>query len=239
MVAPWLSRSIDDILCHIWPDMRASRLLQILLLLQNRGRMTSSALARELEVAQRTILRDVDALTEAGLPMVVYAGHRGGIELGFEYRTRLTGLAADEAEAVGIVLSRPVGRLAELGIADAANRARRKLLESLPDHVRERAYLAARRFRVEGNAETVEDDPRLAALANAVRQHRIVRVQAHGPDERTIHPVALVCRADAWFIEDDLAPGGLLSLDACGDINVSARTFRPRHGAASTGGDPA
>lgn len=211
--------------------MRASRLLQILLLLQNRGRMTSAELARELEVAQRTILRDVDALTEAGLPMVVYAGHRGGIELGFKYRTRLTGLAADEAEAVGIVLSRPVGRLADLGIADAANRARRKLLESLPDHVRERAYAAARRFRVEveRGVDGDADDPRLAALAKAVRQHRIVRVHAHGPGERAIHPVALVCRGDAWFVEDDLAPGTMLALDACGDINVSARTFRPRH----------
>ena len=63
--------------------MRASRLLQILLLLENRGRMTSSRLADELEVTPRTILRDVDALTEAGLPMVVDAGYRGGIELGF------------------------------------------------------------------------------------------------------------------------------------------------------------
>ena len=63
--------------------MRASRLLQILLLLENRGRMTSSRLADELEVKPRTILRDVDALTEAGLPMVVHAGYRGGIELGF------------------------------------------------------------------------------------------------------------------------------------------------------------
>ncbi|MGE3178066.1 MAG: HTH domain-containing protein, partial [Vicinamibacterales bacterium] len=61
--------------------MRASRLLQILLLLQNRGRLTSAALARELEVARRTILRDVDALTEAGLPIVVHQGNRGGIEL--------------------------------------------------------------------------------------------------------------------------------------------------------------
>ena len=85
--------------------------------------MTSGALARELEVTQRTILRDVDALTEAGLPMVVHAGYRGGIELGFEYRTRLTALAADEAEAIGVLLSRPTDELAALGIADAATRA--------------------------------------------------------------------------------------------------------------------
>jgi predicted DNA-binding transcriptional regulator YafY len=207
---------------------RASRLLQILLLLQNRGRMTSADLARELEVARRTILRDVDALTEAGLPMIVYPGHRGGIELGFDYRTRLTGLADDEAEAVGIVLSRPVGRLAGLGIAAAANRARRKLLESFPDQVRQRAYLGARRFRVEAETGEEADDPRLAALASAVRHHRVVRVRAHGPQERIIHPVALVCRGNSWLVEDDLAPNESIPLDACGDINVSARTFRPR-----------
>lgn len=73
--------------------MRAARLLQLLLLLQNRGRLTSAQLASELEVSCRTILRDVDAMTEAGLPIIVYQGNQGGIELGFNYRTRLTGLA--------------------------------------------------------------------------------------------------------------------------------------------------
>ena len=72
--------------------MRAARLLHILLLLQNRGRMTSRALAEETEVTPRTILRDVDAMTEAGLPIIVHQGNKGGIELGFNYRTRLTGL---------------------------------------------------------------------------------------------------------------------------------------------------
>ena len=63
--------------------MRAARLLQLLLLLQNRGRLTSAQLASELEVSSRTILRDVDAMTEAGLPIIVYQGNQGGIELGF------------------------------------------------------------------------------------------------------------------------------------------------------------
>ena len=86
--------------------MRASRLLLMLLLVQNRGRMTSEDLAAELEVSKRTILRDVEALSEAGLPMIVRPGRGGGIELGFNYRTRLTGLAADEAEALGVLLGR-------------------------------------------------------------------------------------------------------------------------------------
>ena len=112
--------------------MRASRLLRILLLLQNRGRMTSGQLATELEVARRTILRDVDALTEAGLPIIVHQGNQGGIELGFNYRTRLTGLAADEAEAMAIILSQPTSALAALGLASAGARARSKMLEFVP-----------------------------------------------------------------------------------------------------------
>jgi predicted DNA-binding transcriptional regulator YafY len=204
---------------------RASRLLQILLLLQNRGRMTSGALARELEVAQRTILRDVDALTEAGLPMVVHAGYRGGIELGFEYRTRLTALAADEAEAIGVLLARPSDDLAALGIADAANRASRKLLESFPDTVRARAGEASRRFRFMPRLPAAEPEPRVMALADAVRQRRIVRIHAHRRGERIIHPIALVCGHAGWIVEDALKPGAPVAVDDCGDINISSKTF--------------
>jgi predicted DNA-binding transcriptional regulator YafY len=207
--------------------MRASRLLHMLLLLQNRGRLTSAALAGELEVTRRTVLRDVDALTEAGLPMVVSRGHRGGIELGFNYRTRLTGLAADEAEAIGVILTQPLGELVALGMADAAARARRKLMESLPDPVREGAALAARRFRFVGRI-SADDDPRLPALATAIRDTRLVRINAHQPMERVVHPVALVYEPDGWSLEDDLSPNAPVRLAACGPINVSSRTFTPR-----------
>ncbi len=69
--------------------------------------MTAPALARELEVHPRTILRDIDALTEAGLPVITHSGAAGGVELGFNYRTRLTGLAEDEALAIWL---RPLRR---------------------------------------------------------------------------------------------------------------------------------
>src|SRR5260370_9088181 len=88
--------------------MRASRLLRILLLLQNRGRLTSAQLATELEVAPRTILRDVDALTEAGLPIIAFQGNQGGIALGFDYPTRLTGLPAPEPPPLALILARPI-----------------------------------------------------------------------------------------------------------------------------------
>ena len=126
--------------------MRASRLLHLLLLLQNRGRMTSLELAEDLEVAPRTILRDVDALTEAGLPVIVHQGNRGGIELGFNYRTRLTGLATDEAEAMAIMLAKPIAELSALGLAEAGRRAVKKMIESFPDPVRETVAVTHRAF---------------------------------------------------------------------------------------------
>jgi predicted DNA-binding transcriptional regulator YafY len=216
--------------------MRASRLLQILLMLQNRGRMTSGALARELEVARRTILRDVDALTEAGLPVIVHQGNQGGIELGFNYRTRLTGLAADEAEALGVILAQPIAELAALGIDKAADRARRKLIESFPDQVRERIALATRRFRFVVPEIAVDSprDPRVPALAEAIRHSKIVRINAHRAAERTIHPVTLTYGPRGWCVEDGLSPNDPIRLDECGDINVSARTFR-QHATAPRG----
>lgn len=203
--------------------MRAARLLQMLLLLQNRGRMTSGQLADELEVTRRTILRDVDALTEAGLPILVHQGNQGGIELGFNYRTRLTGLAADEAEAMALVLTWPIPELERLGVADAAERGRSKLLESFPDPVRKKIAMARRRFRIEA-VPPPTPDPRLPALAEAVRQSRVVRVKARTRAPRTIHPLGLTLRADGWSVVDGLT-GEALALDACGDINISAATF--------------
>ena len=145
--------------------MRASRLLRILLLLQNRGRLTSAQLAAELEVTPRTILRDVDALTEAGLPIIAFQGNQGGIALGFDYRTRLTGLAADEAEALAVILARPMPELAALGMSDAAHRARAKIVESFPDQVRARIAAAQQRFRFTPQSPGA-DDPRRSKSAN-------------------------------------------------------------------------
>ena len=205
--------------------MRASRLLQLLLLLQNRGKQTCAQLSAELEVTRRTVLRDLEALAEAGLPVVVHRGARGGVELGFNYRTRLTGLAVEEAEALGVLLSHPVPALAAIGLEDAARRARAKLLESLPDGVRETAMTAGRQFRVVPGRAPAEDG-RVEALATAVRQARVVRIRATGASPRTIHPVALLCGPRGWAVVDALAPERPLPLAECEDLNVSARSFR-------------
>ncbi|MBK7863841.1 MAG: HTH domain-containing protein [Archangiaceae bacterium] len=204
--------------------MRASRLLRVLLLLQNRGRQTCAQLSTELEVARRTVLRDVEALTEAGLPLVVHRGARGGIELGFNYRTRLTGLSAAEAEALGVLLGTEVPMLEALGLEAAGKAARTKLLESLPDGVRETALTAQRRFRAVGR-QAPREDPRVAPLAKAVRERRKVRIRARSVAPQTIHPVALVLGPQGWLVEDGLQPGRRLRLADCGDLNISALQF--------------
>lgn len=204
--------------------MRASRLLRILLLLQNRGRLTCAALARELEVARRTVLRDVDALTEAGLPIIVHRGPQGGIELGFNYRTRLTGLAADEAEALAVVLAQPPLAAIELGMGEAAARAVAKLVESFPDQVRARIATARGQFRFEF-ANTTPADPRIAAIAEAVRSRKIVRLRATAVDARATKPLALVFGSSGWVLVDGHADGATIPIADWGDINISAKRF--------------
>jgi predicted DNA-binding transcriptional regulator YafY len=207
--------------------MRASRLLRILLLLQNRGRLTTLQLANELEVARRTVLRDIDALSEAGLPIVVHRGSAGGVELGFNYRSRLVGLDAEEAEALGVVLAMPHKGLIELGIKSAALRAGDKLFESLPTTVRHRILLAQRRFQFDP-ASVQPIDMRVAALAEAIRCTAITRIQAKSAAPRTIHPIALSLGRDGWAVVDSRDARNPIPASQWGDINISARSFAPK-----------
>lgn len=204
--------------------MRASRLLQMLLLLQNRGKLTTTQLAAELEVARRTILRDVDALTEAGLPVVVHRGARGGIELGFNYRTRLTGLSREESEALALILTQPTPALDVLGLEAAGRSARSKLLESLPDESRETAMRARAQIRFVPQ-RAPRGDERLLALLKAVRQRRRARINVQTKQPRMVHPVALLVGPDGWALIDEQAPDAPIPLTRCGDVNISAHHF--------------
>ncbi|MEL6570776.1 MAG: HTH domain-containing protein [Pseudomonadota bacterium] len=203
--------------------MRAARLLQILLLLQNRGRQTSVQLADELEVTPRTILRDVDAMTEAGLPIIVHQGNRGGIELGFNYRTRLTGLAQDEAEAMGLILSADNPMIGAIGLGQAAARARAKLIESFPDKVRFRITEAMQRFTVAPAGPA--DDPRIRAMAQAIRAQTILRLRFASKTEQVIHPLAIHMTAGDWEVRDAITESWIAKQD-WGRINVSAKRFQ-------------
>lgn len=200
--------------------LRASRLLHTVLLLQNRGRMTAGELAGELEVARRTVLRDVDAMTEAGLPIVTFPGQGGGIELGFDYRTRLTGLDRGEAEAMGLILSCLPAGLARLGLANAGRRAAAKVWEAFPHQTRAEMTQARDRFRL--TPTEPEDDPRLPALARAIREHRVIRLCAQTQPE-IVHPVGLDMNLSGWWLRG--ACGGTWERRAWGVINISAHRF--------------
>src|ERR1700754_4948635 len=127
--------------------MLASRLLSILMLLQTRGRMSATDLAREFEVSVRTIHRDIDQLSAAGVPVYAERGRSGGFALMDGYRTKLTGMTQPEAET--LFLAGLPGPAAQLGLADLLGAARLKLLAALPANVQPNAERIAARFHLD------------------------------------------------------------------------------------------
>lgn len=183
--------------------MRSSRLLSILLLLQLRQRLTAEALADEFEVSVRTIYRDVDALMAAGVPVDAERGPGGGFSLVDGYRTRLTGLDGDEAEALWLV-GRPAVA-AELGLGGAATRASHKLLGALSERQRPEVDRVAACFHVDPVDWYREVAPvaGLPKLARAVLDRRLVRMRYRGwqaVGERRVAPLGLVQKAGAWYL---------------------------------------
>jgi predicted DNA-binding transcriptional regulator YafY len=181
--------------------MRASRLLSILLLLQARGRMTAQALAAEFEVSVRTLYRDIDQLSAAGVPVYADRGRAGGFQLLDGYRTRLTGLTPIEAEA--LFLSGLPGPAADLGLGDAMAQAQLKLLAALPG--RDGAGQVARRFHLDpvGWFRGTDQIDLLPGLAEAVWTCRRIRIRYESWTdvvERELEPLGLVLKAGVWYL---------------------------------------
>jgi len=181
--------------------MRASRLLSILLSLQARGRLTAAEMAEELEVSERTIYRDIDQLSAAGIPVVADRGRIGGFKLTHGFRTHLTGLTESEAET--LFLAGLPGPVAELGLADHMAVARTKLMAALPAGAQ--AERVAGRFHLDaaGWFRATDAVPLLPTIARAVWNARYLRFrygQAKDAEVRKVGPLGLVLKAGVWYL---------------------------------------
>ncbi|WP_329388704.1 helix-turn-helix transcriptional regulator [Streptomyces sp. NBC_01716] len=195
--------------------MRAARLIKMVLLLQARPAMTGAELAQELEVSERTVTRDALALSEAGVPVYADRGRSGGYRLVGGYRTRLTGLARGEAEA--LFLSGLPNALREMGLEDAASAARLKVSAALLPSLRGASDSAAQRFHLD--APGWYNEPRtpqwLPAVAEAVWDDRTVIARYRRQDaevERELAPYGLVLKAGVWYL--------------CARVDASFRVYR-------------
>lgn len=185
--------------------MRADRLLSIVLLLQAHRQLSSRNLASRLEVSQRTIHRDMEALSTAGIPVVAARGVDGGWSLLGEYRTNLTGL--NEAEIQSLFVTRPARILSDLNLQKASEGALLKLLAALPTMYRRGAEYARQRIYVDVSGWQSADEavPLLHVLQEGIWQERkLLMTYLRGPGsnavERMVDPLGLVAKGSAWYL---------------------------------------
>ncbi|MFF6783380.1 WYL domain-containing protein [Streptomyces sp. NPDC012510] len=190
--------------------MRADRLVSLVLLLRQRGRLTADTLARELEVSTRTVLRDIEALSAAGVPVYAERGRHGGFALLPGFRTELTGLNHDEALA--LLTAGSVRGEQAFGLGSALASAMRKVVDALPDSHRATASDAIQRFLVEPETDLLSRRPvaeevpgttmleiRRAVLAgHKLRMHYAAKDQT--PQWRTVDPIGLVTVRDRSYL---------------------------------------
>ncbi|MFD9697783.1 helix-turn-helix transcriptional regulator [Lentzea sp. NPDC059081] len=190
--------------------MRADRLVTLVLLLRRHGRLSATTLARELEVSTRTVLRDIDALSTAGVPVYAERGRHGGFSLLPGFRTELTGLTHDEALALLIAGSRHGTQAYGLGSALAS--AMLKVVDALPDTHRDTATEVAERLLIDPDTDllarrtTADDIP--DTIATEIRRavltgHKLrIHYAATGqrPHWRTVDPIGLVTVRDQTYL---------------------------------------
>ncbi len=184
--------------------MRADRLLAMMLLLQTRGKMTAHKLSEELGVSRRTILRDLDALSMAGVPVYAEGGHGGGIALDEDYRSTLAGLQDKEVRALFVSSNNEL--LSEVGLGEAAKSTLLKLLAVLPesqrpkvDHIRQRLLIDPAWWWRE-----TQPQPFWELLQQAVYEDWCIRVtyERHNGEvaERELEPYSLVAKSSLWYL---------------------------------------
>jgi predicted DNA-binding transcriptional regulator YafY len=185
--------------------MRADRLVSIMLLLQVDRLVTARELAARLEVSERTIHRDMEALSAAGIPVFAERGSHGGWSLMEEYRTNLTGLNKDEIQA--LFATRPSRLLADLGLEKASDAALIKLMAAIPSASRGDAEYASQRIHIDtsGWNNSRESSTSLPTSQHAIwREHKLQFKYERGldcdPVERLVDPLGLVAKGSAWYL---------------------------------------
>jgi predicted DNA-binding transcriptional regulator YafY len=184
--------------------MRADRLLSILMLLQVHRRLTARDLAERLEVSERTIHRDMEALSSAGIPVAAERGQGGGWSLLGSYQTTLTGLNLAEIQA--LFLPRPTHLLADLGWSQAFEAALLKLLAALPAANRQQAEAVSQRIHLDptGWHRWEEEIAAFPILQTAIWQERQVQLTYKRSNgklvERLVNPLGLVAKASVWYL---------------------------------------
>jgi predicted DNA-binding transcriptional regulator YafY len=193
--------------------MRADRLLSILLLLQARGQTTGRELAKHLEVSERTVHRDMDALSAAGVPVFALRGAQGGWQLDEGWRTQVPGLDEAELRAFLMVQPRVIG---DKRLAAAAERALSKLMAALPVSLREQAASIRQRLYVDptGWHGANEDLSMLPMVQHAVARDRKLKIRYRKPEEdgptvneRVVDPLGLVAKGSSWYLVANTARG--------------------------------
>jgi predicted DNA-binding transcriptional regulator YafY len=184
--------------------MRADRLLSIMLLLQVHRRITAHELAQRLEVSERTIYRDIEALSASGVPVTAERGTGGGLMLLEAFRTNLTGLNSTEIQA--LFLGQPTHLLNDLGLHQASEAALIKLLAVLPSINRQNAEYVRQRIHVDVSGWQQSDEEQLAflpLLQEAIWQERKLAVTYQRGEqsvERVLDPLGLVAKGRVWYL---------------------------------------
>ncbi|CRK84525.1 helix-turn-helix transcriptional regulator [Neobacillus massiliamazoniensis] len=184
--------------------MRADRLISILLLLQHKRKLTTRELAKDLEVTERTIHRDMEALNAAGIPVVAERGKAGGWRLLKQYRTNLTGMKADEIKS--LFISPSIQLLTDLGLTKDWYEARQKILASIPSSFQINSDDIWNRIHVDTSAwrQSTEKMESFKILQQAIWEDRKLQLNYERADgeyvERDVNPLGLVAKGSTWYL---------------------------------------
>ncbi|WP_174615299.1 helix-turn-helix transcriptional regulator [Virgibacillus ihumii] len=183
--------------------MRADRLITIILLLQNNGKLTTKALAKELDVTERTIHRDMEALSRTGIPVFAERGRHGGWSILESYRTNLTGLK--ESEIRTLFVSPSTQLLDDLGMTHTSEEARNKLIASLPANYRKNAKDVWNRIHVDMSTWRKQKEKIMSfeVLKDAIWKENKLKIEYQRADgktnERVVRPLGLVAKGSRWY----------------------------------------